>query len=217
MSNDDDRGLDPVGLITRISGGKSELRCHKGQMLYAQGEPAEFAYYFHSGLAKMAIVSPEGGEAVVGILRSGDLCGEAWLPGAGSHTATVTTLSECVVTRVEKASMIRAISNDAAFAQMLISYLTTCNIRMQADLTYQRLESAEKRLARLLLTLVGHDTGEGLVPTAEKISQETLAEAIGTTRTRVNFFMNRFRRLGFIDYNGEIMVHRLLLERFLRG
>jgi CRP/FNR family transcriptional regulator, cyclic AMP receptor protein len=210
----DDENPDPTAVLAHIVGDKSEFRYYKDQIVYSQGEPADCAYLIHSGNAKVTIVSPEGREAVVGILLSGDFCGEECLTGGGTRAATVIALNNCLVTRIEKAGMVRAIRADHAFAELLISYLTARQLRTQADLADQLLNSTEMRLARLFLTLAKHGDGEGLVP---KIKQETLAEMIGTSRTHVNFFMNKFRRLGFIEYNGEIKVHKLLLSSFLRG
>jgi CRP-like cAMP-binding protein len=185
--------------------------------LYSQGEPADCAYLIQSGNAKVTIVSAEGREAVVGILRSGDFCGEECLTGTSSRTASVTALSDCEATCIERAGLIRAIRDDPVFSELLISYLATRNIRTRADLADALLNFTEKRLARLLLTLATEDAGNGLMSIVPKINQETLAETIGTSRTHVNYFMNKFRRLGLIDYNGEIKVHRPLLDGFLRG
>ena len=163
----------------------------------------------------MTVVSPAGKEAVVGILQPGDFCGEECLTGHKLRIATATALTECVLVRLEKASVVRALHEDAAFSELFISYLMARSIRMQEDLVDQLLNSTEKRLARLLLILANYgkeDRPEAIVP---RISQETLAEMIGTSRTHVNFFMTKFRQLGLIDYNGDIKVHRSLLNMLL--
>ena len=205
---------DPAAVLSHIAGGKSEFRYCKDQTVYVQGEPADCAYLLHSGSAKVTIVSPEGREAVVGVLLSDDFCGEECLTGGGTRAATVTALDDCLMTRIEKAGMLHAIRADHAFAELLISHLAARQLRTQADLADQLINSTEMRLARLLLTLAKQGTGEVLIP---RIKQETLAEMVGTSRTHVNFFMNKFRRLGLIDYDGEIKVHKPLLSGFLRG
>jgi CRP/FNR family cyclic AMP-dependent transcriptional regulator len=207
---------DPTAVLARMGAGKSELKFHKDQALYAQGDPADSSFFVQSGSAKVTIVSPEGREAVVEILRPGDFCGEECLTGYPLRTATVTPLTECTVTRLEKASMIRALREDRTFSDLFVSHLAARIIRTQADLADQLLNSTEKRLARLLLNLSSGGEEEGLEPIIPKISQETLAEMIGTSRTHVNFFMNKFRRLGFVDYDGEFKVNRSLLNKFLR-
>ncbi len=207
---------DLTAVLARMSGGKSELRYHKDQALYAQGDPADSSFFVQSGSAKVTIVSPEGREAVVEILRPGDFCGEECLTEYPLRAATVTALTECTVTRLEKASLIRTLREDHAFSDAFVSHLVARNIRTQADLADLLLNSTEKRLARLLLILSSGGEEEGLEPIVPRISQETLAEMIGTSRTHVNFFMNKFRRVGFIDYDGEIKVNRSLLNKFLR-
>jgi CRP-like cAMP-binding protein len=208
---------DPTAVLAGMRGSKSELKYHKDQVLYAQGDPADSTFFVQSGSAKVTIVSSEGREAVVGILRPGDFCGEECLTEYPLRTATVTLLTECTVTRLERASMIRALREDRAFSDLFVSHLAARNIRTQADLADQLLNSTEKRLARLLLNLSGGGEEEqGLEPIVPKISQETLAEMIGTSRTHVNFFMNKFRRLGLVDYDGELKVNRSLLNKFLR-
>jgi CRP-like cAMP-binding protein len=163
----------------------------------------------------VAVASPAGKEAVVGILQPGDFCGEECLAGHELRIASATALMECVLLQLEKADVLRALQGDAAFFELFISYLMTRSIRMQEDLADQLLNSTEKRLARLLLILAnfGEDgRSEQVIP---KINQETLADMIGTSRTHVNFFMNKFRQLGLIEYNGEIKVRRSLLNLLL--
>jgi CRP/FNR family transcriptional regulator, cyclic AMP receptor protein len=207
--------LDQNAILTRLDGRKSEAKYHKDQSVYSQGDPADCIYLIQTGSVKVAIVSPTGKEAVVGILQPGDFCGEECLIGHKLRLATVTALTECMLARMEKAAVVHALREDPAFSGLFISYLMARNIRMQENLVDQLLNSTEKRLARLLLILANYgkeDRPETIVP---KISQETLAEMIGTTRTHVNFFMNRFRQFGFIDYNGSLKVRRSLLNVLL--
>jgi CRP/FNR family transcriptional regulator, cyclic AMP receptor protein len=215
MDQNENRTPDPKAILARMSGKKSELKYHKDESLYSQGEPADCVFFVQTGKVKVAVVSPEGKEAVVGILQPGDFCGEECLAGHKLRIATVTALTECALMRLEKAGVVRALHEDPAFSDLFISYLMARSIRMQEDLVDQLLNSTEKRLARLLLILANYgkeDRPEAIVP---KISQETLAEMIGTSRTHVNFFMNKFRQLGFIDYNGDITVRRSLLNMLL--
>ena len=163
----------------------------------------------------MTVVSPAGKEAVVGILQPGDFCGEECLTGHKLRIATVTALTDCVLVRLEKVSVVRALHEDPAFSELFISYLMARSIRMQEDLVDQLLNSTEKRLARLLLILANYGKEDRPEPIVPRISQETLAEMIGTSRTHVNFFMTKFRQLRLIDYNGDIKVHRSLLNMLL--
>jgi CRP/FNR family cyclic AMP-dependent transcriptional regulator len=168
-----------------------------------------------AGTVKVTVVSAAGKEAVVGILQPGDFCGEECLSGHKVRIATVAAMTECVLVRLEKAGVVRALHEDLAFSELFLSYLMARSIRMQEDLVDQLLNSTEKRLARLLLILANYGKEDRPEPIVPKISQETLAEMIGTSRTHVNFFMTKFRQLGFIDYNGHLKVHRSLLNMLL--
>ena len=208
---------DPIAAVARIAGGKSDLTYPNDQILFAHGDPADCIFLLKVGSAMVTVVSSEGREAVVGILRAGDFCGEECLDGYPLRMTTVTALTECVVTRIDKTTMLRALREDPRLADAMIAFLTARNIRTQADLADQLLNSTEKRLARILLILATGEEDNGLEPIIPKIRQETLAEMIGTSRTHVNFFMNKFRRLGLVDYNGEIKVNRPALGRLLRS
>ena len=202
-------------MFARIEGGNSELKYKENQIVYSQGEPASFVFYVRTGTVKMSVVSEAGKEAVVAILQPGQLCGEDSLIGHKLRTATVRALTECVLARMPKASIIRALHDNAEISGLFTTYLVERNIRMQEDLVDQLLNSTEKRLARLLLILANYGKEDRPDPIVPKITQETLAEMIGTSRTHVNFFMNKFRQLGFIEYNGDIKVHRSLLNMVL--
>jgi CRP-like cAMP-binding protein len=184
--------------------------------VYRQGDPADFVFFIQSGKVKKTVVSEQGKEAVVALLETGDFFGEACLAGETRRLATVSAMTKSVIARISKADITRVIHEEPAFAELFISHLLARNSRVEEDLVDQLFNSSEKRLARVLLLLANFGK-EGLPePVIAKISQETLAEMVGTTRSRVSFFMNRFRQLGLINYNGRIEVHRSLLNVVLR-
>jgi CRP/FNR family transcriptional regulator, cyclic AMP receptor protein len=211
--------LNPESVLARIKGGKLELKYPRDQIVYSQGDSADFVFYVRAGRVKVAVVSVEGKEAVVAILGPGNFCGEQCLTGHKLRMATVTALTECALIRMPKASIIRALHNDAEFSGQFTTYLMERNIRVQEDLVDQLLNSTEKRLARLLLILANYGKEDRPDPIVPEIDQETLAEMIGTSRTHVNLFMNKFRQLGFIEYSGDpkgdIKVNRSLLNMLL--
>jgi CRP/FNR family cyclic AMP-dependent transcriptional regulator len=206
---------DPEAIIARINGGRSEAKFQGDQIVYSQGDVADSVFYIQSGRVKVTVVSEEGKEAVVAILLPGSFIGEESLTGHTRRMATVKTLTACGLVRMAKASIVRALHEDPEFAELFTTYLMERNIRVQEDLVDQLLNSTEKRLARLLLILANYGKEERPDPIVPRINQETLAEMIGTTRTHVNFFMNKFRQLGLIEYNGDIKVHRSLLNMLL--
>jgi len=185
----------------------------KGQVLFAQGDPADAVFTIQKGKVKLTVVSKRNKEAVIAILTPGDLVGEACLVGQQPvRLATAAAMTECAIVRLAKPAMMRLLRDDNTFARLVLSYVLGRNIRIEEDLVDQLFNSSEKRLARVLLLLANfgkEGTSAGVIP---DISQETLAGLIGTTRSRVSFFMNRFRKLGFIDYNGGIEVHSSLLN-----
>jgi CRP-like cAMP-binding protein len=189
--------------------------CTKGQTVFRQGDEAVALYYIHAGRVKLTVISEQGKEAVVAILEAGDFFGEACLVGQLTRVATVTALSDGVIGRIPKGEALRAVHEDHAFAELLISYVLGRTVRVEADLVDQLFNSSEKRLARLLLLLANFGKDERPEPILAKISQETLADMIGSTRSRVSLFMNKFRKLGYIDYNGRIVVHTSLLNAVL--
>ena len=202
----------PEAIIARIDGGRSEAKYQKEQIVYSQGDPADGVFYIQSGRVKVTVVSEEGKEAVVAILPAGCFCGEESLSGHTLRISTVKALTECGLVRIAKSSIVRALHDDQEFAELFTTYLIRRNISVQEDLVDQLLNSTEKRLARLLLILANYGKEDRPDPIVPKINQETLAEMIGTTRSRVSHFMNKFREAGFIDYNGHLEVHSSLLS-----
>ena len=184
----------------------------KRQTIFAQGEIADAVFYVQTGKVKLTVVSKTGREATVGILGDGDFFGEGSLAGQALRMGSATALTDCAVLRIDKKAMMEALHREHGFSDMFVAYLLSRNIRYEEDLVDQLFNSSEKRLARVLL-LLAHFGKEGVPETVvPKISQETLAEMVGTTRARVSFFMNRFRKLGFIHYNGGLQVHSSLLN-----
>ena len=207
--------FDPKVFLSKVNGERTIVEYRKNQIVYRQGDPADAVFYMQSGKAKVTVVSEQGKEAVVAVLGAGDFFGEGCLAGQVRRLATVVTLTECAITRMPKTEIVNVIHTEPAFAELFISHLLTRNSRVEADLVDQLFNSSEKRLARTLLLLANFGKAGGPEPVLAKISQETLAEMIGTTRSRVSFFMNKFRKLGLIDYNGQIEVHRSLLNLVL--
>ena len=204
--------FDPKSFLAKVGEGKTIAEYSKSQMVFSQGDPADTVFYIQKGKIKLAVVSDAGKEAVIALLGTGDFLGEGCLAAQPIRMATATAMSDCSIVRLEKAAMIRVLHEEPAFSAMFLAYLLSRNLRIEADLVDQLFNSSEKRLARVLL-LLAHFGKEGKTePVVAKISQETLAEMIGTTRSRVSFFMNRFRKLGFIEYNGGLHVHSSLLN-----
>jgi CRP-like cAMP-binding protein len=202
----------PQTFLTKVGRGKTSLQSPKKQILYSQGDAAEAVFYIQGGKVKLSVVSQQGKEAVVAILEQGSFFGESCLAGQTVRTATATALEDSSIVRIDKDAMIRVLHEEPTFAELFMSYLLAHTIRIQEDLVDQLFNSSEKRLARILL-LLAHFGKEGKPePVIAKVSQEMLAEMIGTTRSRVCFFMNKFRKLGFIDYNGGLYVHSSLLN-----
>ena len=195
--------------------GKTTSSFGTNHVLFSQGEPADSISYIQSGKVKLTVLSEQGKEAVVAMVSAGDFCGERCLTQETTRTTTATTMSDCIIVRIEKAIIIRLIHSEPAFAEWLISHLLDLNIRTESNLVDQLFNSTEKRLARFLLILANYGNEGKPTPTVPMISQETMAETIGTTRPRVNFFLNKFRQLGFIEYNGSLKVHNSLLSVLL--
>jgi CRP-like cAMP-binding protein len=204
--------FDPKSFLARVDGGQTIRAYGIGEVVFRQGDPADAVFYIQSGTTKVAVVSEQGKEAVVAIHKPGDFFGEGSLAGQPLRIATVTALSKAVVARLEKAAIVRVLREEPAFSELFIAHLLSRNIRVEADLVDQLFNSSEKRLARLLLLLANFGKEGKPEPIIAALSQETLAEMIGTTRSRVSYFMNKFRKLGFIDYNGHIEVHSSLLN-----
>lgn len=184
----------------------------KKQVIFTQGDDADEVIYIKKGKVKVTVVSQHGKEAVVALLGADEFLGEGCLIGQPKRLATATTMTECVIMRVEKAEILRVIQNEPAFSQMFIAHILARNARIEEDLVDQLFNSTEKRLARLLLLLANFGKEGRPEPIVAAITQETIAEMIGTTRSRVSHFMNKFRKMGFIDYNGHLEVHSSLLS-----
>jgi CRP-like cAMP-binding protein len=202
--------LDLKTYLAKARGGTSK-EYQKKQIVFSQGSPADSVFYIEKGKVKLTVLSTRGKEAVVAILNTGDFFGEGSLAGQPLRMATATSMTECSILRVQKETMMRMLHNERQLSELFMSYLLSRNARIEEDLVDQLFNSSEKRLARILLLLsrFGKDgQHEHIVP---RVSQETLAEMVGTTRSRVSFFMNKFRRLGFVDYNGGLQVHSSLL------
>jgi CRP/FNR family transcriptional regulator, cyclic AMP receptor protein len=207
--------FDPKVFLAKVGGGRTIVDYSERQLVCSQGDPADAVFYIQKGKIKLTVVSTQGKEAVIGILGLRDFFGEGCLTGQLLRTATATALSECTIVRLDKHATIRVLHDEPTFSELFLSYLLTRNMRLEEDLVDQLFNSSEKRLARVLLLLANFGKEGKPEPVIPKISQETLAEIIGTTRSRVSFFMNRFRKLGFIHYNGGLNgleVHSSLLN-----
>jgi len=205
--------IDPKMFLVTVDGGRTLSNYQRGKTIFAQGEPADAVFYIQKGKVKKTVVSEQGKEAVVAIFGPDEFCGEACLTGQMLRLATAVAMTECEIMRFEKAAIIRLLHEEPAFSEVFVSHLLMRTVRVEADLVDQLFNSSEKRLARALLLLAnfGKDDRPELV--IAKVSQETLAEMIGTTRSRVSFFMNKFRRLGLIDYNnGHLEIRSSLLN-----
>jgi len=206
--------FDTKTFLSTINGGRKIEAFPKKQTIFAQGDPSDAVFYIREGKVRLTVVSEVGKEATIGILNQGDFFGEGCLTGQRLRLCSATAMTDCSVMKIEKKSMVEVLHREQAFSDMFVAYLLTRNIRYEEDLVDQLFNSSEKRLARILL-LLAHFGKEGVPETViPKMSQETLAEMIGTTRSRVSFFMNRFRKLGFIDYHAgdELQVHSSLLN-----
>lgn len=204
--------FNPETFLTKVGSGKTSLTSTKKHTIFSQGDAAEAVFYIRAGKVKLTVVSKQGKEAIVAVLERGSFFGESCLVGQTIRVATATALEDSSIVRIDKDAMIRVLHEESTFAELFIAYLLAHNLRVEADLVDHLFSSSEMRLARVLL-LMAHFGKEGKPETViAKISQETLAEMIGTTRSRVSFFMNKFRKLGFIDYNGELRVHSSLLN-----
>jgi CRP/FNR family cyclic AMP-dependent transcriptional regulator len=203
---------DPRVFLATVNGGRSIAKYRMNQTVFSQGKPADSVFYIQKGKVKVTVVSEQGKEAVVAVLGPDEFCGEGCLTGQPLRLATATAMTECEIMRLEKAVMIRVLHEEPAFSEMFVSHLLARTVRVEADLVDQLFNSSEKRLARALLLLANFGKDGRPEPIIAKVSQETLAEMIGTTRSRVSYFMNKFRKLGLIDYNGRIEIHSSLLN-----
>jgi CRP-like cAMP-binding protein len=204
--------FDAKALLATIAQGRTSRSYQKGQPIFAQGDRADAVFFIHNGKVKVTVLSQQGKQAVIALLGPGDFFGEGCLGGQPLRMATATAMTESAIARVAKPTMVRLLHRDAAFSEVFTTYLLSRNIRMEEDLVDQLFNSSERRLARILLLLANfgkEGRPETVVP---KISQETLAEMVGTTRSRISHFMNKFRKLGFVAYNGGLEVHSSLLH-----
>jgi CRP/FNR family cyclic AMP-dependent transcriptional regulator len=208
--------FDPQGFLGRAAVGRATEKYEKNQKIFGQGEVAAAVFFIQKGKVKITVLSEHGKEAVVAILSEGQFFGEGCLLGAEIRTTTSQTMEASVITSITKSAMLAMLATEPKFSEFFIAYLLSRNSRIEDDLIDQLFNSSERRLARLLLLLANFGKEGGGEPIAVTLSQETLAEMIGTTRSRVSFFMNKFRKKGFIDYNGKIEVHRSLLDAVLR-
>ncbi len=203
--------FDPAVFLATAAIGRDICKFSKKEVIFSQGKDADAVFYIKKGKVKVAVLSKQGKEAIVALLGADEFLGEGCLLGQSKRLATASALTECEMMRVEKTEIQRVIRDEPAFSQMFVSHILARNARIEEDLVDQLFNSTEKRLARLLLLLANFGKEGRPEPILAKISQETLAEMIGTTRSRVSHFMNKFRKLGFIEYNGHLEVHSSLL------
>jgi CRP/FNR family transcriptional regulator, cyclic AMP receptor protein len=208
--------FDPKDFLAKVGAGKTIVRFHKNQQIFSQGDVADTVFYIQSGQVKLTVMSEQGKEAVVAILEPGQFFGEGCMNGHSIRIATTTALEDCIITVITKAAMFATLHDEPKFSELFMTYLLTRNSRIEEDLIDQLFNSSEKRLARLLLLLANFGKEGSPQPISPNVSQETLAEMIGTTRSRVSHFMNKFRKLGLISYNGHIEVHSSLMDAVLR-
>ncbi|WP_349628541.1 Crp/Fnr family transcriptional regulator [Bradyrhizobium sp. JYMT SZCCT0180] len=209
------RSFNPQAFLAKVGTGKTILKYRKGRIIFAQGEEADRIFYVQSGKVKVTVVSEQGKEAVVGILETAQFFGEGCLNGQAVRVGTARAMEECVITSITRKAMLAALRKEPKFSELFVTYLVTRSNRVEEDLIDQLFNSSEKRLARLLLLLANFGKTGKPTPIDASINQATLAEMIGTTRSRTSFFLNKFRKLGFISYNGKIEVHRSLLNAVL--
>jgi CRP/FNR family transcriptional regulator, cyclic AMP receptor protein len=201
--------------LTNANGGRMIVSYRDKSRVFSQGDPADAIFYIQKGKVKLTVVSKRGKEAVIALLGEGDFFGEGCLAGQPVRMATAVALSSCSIMKLEKGPVVRLLHEEPSFAEMFVTHLLSRNIKIEEDLVDQLFNSSEKRLARVLLLLANfgkEGKPEEVIP---RINQETLAEIVGTTRSRVSFFMNRFRKLGFVEYNGSLKIHSSLLNIIL--
>jgi CRP/FNR family cyclic AMP-dependent transcriptional regulator len=208
--------FDPKAFLATVGQGHTVSDLRKDEVVFRQSAAADAVFYIQKGKIKIVVASQQGKEAVVGVMNPGEFFGEGCLIGQPLRLATAKAMTESQVVRVSKAEMMRVIHDEPSFAELFMTHLLTRNSRVEEDLVDQLFNSSEKRLARTLLLLANFGQDGGPQPITTSISQETLAEIIGATRPRVSLFMNKFRKLGFIEYNGHLEVHSSLMSVLLR-
>jgi CRP-like cAMP-binding protein len=216
MRNHAALAFDPKAFLSRIENGKSTREYRSRQVVFSQGDAADAVFYVQSGKVKLTVVSTRGKEAVIGVLEPGSFFGEGCLAAQPLRMSTASAILPSRIVRVGRSTMVRLLHREPGFAELFIAYLLSRNVRIEADLVDQLFNSSEKRLARILLLLAHFGKEPRPQSVIPKVSQETLAAMVGTTRSRVSYFMNRFRKLGFIHYNGGLQVHSALLTVVLR-
>ena len=209
------RKFDPQAFLAKVGTGKTIQKYRKNRIIYAQGEEADRIFYIQSGKVKVTVVSEQGKEAVVSILDPAQFFGEGCLNGQALRIGTARAMEECLITSITRKAMLAALRKEPIFSELFMTFLVTRSNRIEEDLIDQLFNSSEKRLARLLLLLANFGKNRKPTPIDASINQGTLAEMIGTTRPRVSYFLNKFRKLGLISYNGKIEVHRSLLNAVL--
>jgi CRP/FNR family transcriptional regulator, cyclic AMP receptor protein len=209
------RSFDVKVFLNTVDGGRTVTNYRKNRQIFAQGDAADSVFHIQEGQVKLSVVSELGKEAVVALHGTSDFFGEGCLSGQSLRLATATALTDCVIMRLDKAAIVRVLHEQPKFSEMFLAYILARNARVEADLVDQLFNSSEKRLARLLLLMANFGKDQRPEPVIAKVSQETLAEMVGTTRSRVSFFMNKFRKLGFIDYNGDLEIRNSLLNVIL--
>jgi CRP/FNR family cyclic AMP-dependent transcriptional regulator len=209
-------GFNPDAFLAKAGVGRTVSKYPKHKVIFSQGDAADAVFYIQKGKVKITVVSEQGKEAVVAILVADKFCGEGCLAGQPRRISTAVAMTECEIMQLERTAFLRVLREEPAFSEMFVSHVLARSIRIEEDLVDQLFNSTEKRLARTLLLLARYGEPQVSHRALPKVSQELLAEMVGTTRSRVNFFMNKFRKLGFIDYNGALKINNSLLSVLLR-
>jgi CRP-like cAMP-binding protein len=215
MKSKNAQPFDLQPFLASVGTGRSIVKCRRGTTIFRQGDTADAVFYIEKGKVQITVVSEQGKEGVIAILEAGEFFGEGCLVGQPLHMASAGAMAESVIVRIEKDRMIRELRDEPGFSQLFMTFLLSRNAQIEADLVDQLFNSSEKRLARLLLSLAHFGKDGKMEPVLPKINQETLAARVGTTRSHINHFMNKFRKLGFIEYNGTLKVHSSLLNVIL--
>ena len=204
--------FDAHSMLTSVGAGRSTVRHEESEVVFRQGDPADAVFFIEKGRVRLTVVSEQGREGVIAMLGTGEFFGEGCLAGQPMHMASAVTTAASEIIRVEKGAMVRLLHEQPSFSEMFMAFLLARNVQFEEDLVDQLFNSSEKRLARILLLLANFGKDGKLEPVIPKISQEVLAARVGTTRSRINYFMNKFRKLGLIEYNGHLKVHTALLN-----
>ncbi len=204
--------FDPQPFLASVGAGKTVVQYQRGQPIFRQGDAADAVYYIQQGKVQITVLSEQGKEGVIAIQEPGEFFGEGCMAGQPLHLATASAMTDCIIVKIAKNTMVKALRDDPAFAQLFTAFLLSRNAQIESDLVDQLFNSSEKRLARVLLLLANFGKDGKLETVLSPINQDVLAARVGTTRSRINFFMNKFRKLGFIEYNGTLKVHTSLLN-----